>query len=286
VLVSLVRSVTITVLVENSVEPAELIAEHGLAFWIEADGRAVLFDTGQGYALPHNAAALRIDPRRAEAIALSHGHFDHTGGLPCVVDAVDAVDPVPVYAHPAALEPKYKRREDGSPRPIGMPEPARAALGRMGGSVSIHTGPVDLVPGVWLTGEVPRDRPSSGERPDFFLDPAMTRPDRVLDDQSLVIDTAGGTVVVLGCTHAGVENTLEHVRRLRPGRRIRAVLGGMHLLHAAADEITAAVDYLAALEPDWIAAGHCTGRAAMRALDERFGDRSRPCQVGERFAIA
>jgi len=231
----------------------------------------------------HNAAALQIDLRRAEAIALSHGHFDHTGGLP---DVLDVCDDVSVYAHPAALEPKYKRRADGSPQPIGMPERARSMLERLGPSVSLQTAPVDVLPGVWLTGEVPRDRPSSGERPDFFLDAELTRPDRVLDDQSLVIDTTAGTVVVLGCTHAGLENTLEHVRRLRSGRPVHAVLGGMHLLHAAPDEIAKALDCLAALEPKWIAAGHCTGRAAMRALDERFGDRLQPLQVGKRFTVA
>ena len=104
-------------LAENTVRGANLLAEHGLAFWIEADGHRILFDTGQGKVLRHNAEHLEIPLDTAEMVVISHGHFDHTGGLKDVLGAAGQID---LYLHPAALDKKYYREKTPPHRSIGI----------------------------------------------------------------------------------------------------------------------------------------------------------------------
>ena len=117
----------ITVLVENTAESPGLLAEHGLAFWIEAGSQCILFDTGQGNVLLNNAYRLGISLSRVDAIVLSHGHYDHTGGL---ADALRGNRPEAVYAHPAAMKPKFARNKDGTSREIGVPSLCEWAVQR------------------------------------------------------------------------------------------------------------------------------------------------------------
>ncbi|MGB2988117.1 MAG: MBL fold metallo-hydrolase, partial [Phycisphaerae bacterium] len=114
----MIQSLRITVLVENTVGARGLTAEHGLALWIEADGMNILFDTGQGPALTVNAKALGIDLRKTDAVVLSHGHYDHTGGLDRVLGDLERAA---VYVHPQAFEAKFGRRGDGTASYIGSP---------------------------------------------------------------------------------------------------------------------------------------------------------------------
>ena len=114
----MIRSLRITALVENTAGARGLSAEHGLAMWIEADGRKVLFDTGQGLALPHNAEALEIDLQSVSDVVLSHGHYDHSGGLPGLVGKLQQAN---VWVHPAAFEAKFGRDPQGIGQPIRAP---------------------------------------------------------------------------------------------------------------------------------------------------------------------
>jgi len=290
-----VKVLRITVLVENTVHQPGLMAEHGLAFWIEADGRRVLFDAGQGFALRHNAQRLRIPLAEADAVALSHGHFDHAGGLTQLPREMAGV---PIHLHPAALQPRYSKRGSESPRSIGIPDEALQWLQARPNLLRPTTKPVELAPGVWLSGEIPRhpspDSPDgaghfqdeAGIAQGFFLDQRCTRPDPVADDQALLIHTTGGLVLLLGCTHSGLENTLAHADRLRGEVPLRAIIGGMHLLRADAPRLERAITALAARKPELIAAGHCTGSRAVALLRERFGRRWAPCEVGARFDFA
>ena len=115
------QKISITVLVENSVHERGLKAEHGLAWHIQLGSQQVLFDTGQSDLLVENARQLGIGLDRLDAIILSHGHYDHTGGLAAVVAASSCP---PVFLHPAAREPKFSLQPDGTPRFIGLPKPA------------------------------------------------------------------------------------------------------------------------------------------------------------------
>ena len=137
--------VRVAVLVENTAQGAGMLAEHGLAYWIEWDGQRVLFDTGQGGALVGNAYKLGIPLRETDAIVLSHGHYDQTGGL---AEVLRNHRPTTVHVHPAALDAKYARNKDGTAREIGIPFPARQALRRHGHNVINTESPTSVLDGL------------------------------------------------------------------------------------------------------------------------------------------
>ena len=270
-------SATITVLVENSVTRAGLRAEHGLSFWLDLGTACVLFDTGQSGLLLDNARALGIELDAVDAIALSHGHYDHVGGLAQVLALANR--PPAVHLHPLALKPKYHRAADSDMRDIGFPEVCRTALER-DRDIRLSAGLVELAPGLFLTGEIPRTHPEENAETGFFLDANGCHPDPLADDQSLFLDTSAGTVVLLGCAHAGIINTLEHIQRLTRGRHFRAVLGGTHLNGASADRLDWTLERLTSLSIPILAPGHCTGAKAVAALWAAFPGRCLSCATG------
>jgi 7,8-dihydropterin-6-yl-methyl-4-(beta-D-ribofuranosyl)aminobenzene 5'-phosphate synthase len=143
----------------------------------------------------------------------------------------------------------------------------------------------DIVPGVWVTGEIPRITNFEEVGGPFYLDRACTQPDPLADDQALYVESAKGIVVLLGCAHAGVVNTLEYVSRITGRKRIYAVLGGMHLLRASRRRIEATGDALERFKVRVIAPGHCTGAAAVACLWNRFPSRVKECSTGSRFVF-
>ncbi|MDX9971794.1 MAG: MBL fold metallo-hydrolase [FCB group bacterium] len=272
-------TVNVTVLVENSAHGARLLGEHGLSYWVEANGHAILFDTGQGMALEHNARVLGIDLAKTEAVVLSHGHFDHTGGLPSVFTAAPQAR---IYAHTMAFEPKFTRGNDGSVREIGIPEVSlHAAQGA--GTITWTTHPTEILPGLWVTGPVPRENAFEDTGGPFFIEASCRVRDPLEDDQALFFDTDQGTVVLLGCAHAGIVNTLSYIRSLTEDRPIAAVLGGMHLLSASPERIAHTVEYLAALGKPRLGPAHCTGLKAFVGLWSTFPEQCVPCGAGTRM---
>jgi len=215
--------VKITILAEDTAGPRGTVGEHGLAIWIETDGRVVLFDTGQGLALRQNASVLVLDLSRVEVIIVSHGHYDHGGGLSDAIASCSST--APVFLHPCALLPKYTPPD----REIGIPRLAETQVSRV---IAIRE-PQQVLPGVWTTGEIPRLTAFEDTGGRFYRDSSCTTPDPLLDDQALFLESSQGLVVILGCAHAGVINTLERVRQLSGTRKIHAILGGMHLLNAS-----------------------------------------------------
>jgi len=268
------KGVCVIALVDNHAEPP-LVAEHGLALWIEAGGARILFDTGQGRALIPNAESLGIDLRTTQHVVLSHGHYDHTGGLAAVLDLAPKAR---VCLHPSALLPKYSRQPMPPHRSIGMPERTSALLRSRAGIVWT-IGPAAIAEGVTATGPIPRLNPIEEPGAGFFLDDACTIPDPLSDDQSLFIDVPDGIVLLLGCTHSGVINTCEYVRSIT-GKRIRAIIGGMHLLNADATRLDATVQALRKVSPDVIAPCHCTGEQATRCMREAFRNAFRAWGAG------
>lgn len=270
---------SITILVDNQAE-AGLIGEHGLSLWIESHGVRVLFDTGQGVALVPNSRSLGIDLGRADTLVLSHGHYDHTGGVAHVLPrALHAR----VYCHPAVVQPRYSIR-NGEPRPIQMPHHCLDAIDKLPAKRRCWTQkPLQLAENIGLTGPIPRNTAYENTGGAFYLDPEGRRADPVDDDLALWIRTETGLIVCVGCSHAGIVNTLQHVRSLNGGLPIRAVIGGFHLLDADRHRIDHTLDALRQLEVDRIIPCHCTGGRAVAALQQVLGERTSPGAAGRTF---
>lgn len=266
----------ITTLSEDTAGGRGLLAEHGLSYWIELGSRKILFDTGQGLVLTANACRLNIPLEKTEAVIISHGHYDHTGGLS---EALRLAGQIRVYAHPVALAPKYARNADGSAREIGISLLNKKKI-REQAELILTERPVEICEGLFLTGPVPRRTDFEDVGGQFFTDSNCLRPDPLVDDQSAFIETSAGTVVILGCAHAGVINTLDYVRELTGNRRIHTVLGGMHLLVAGSVRMHKTVAELRRIDARRLFPCHCTGFAAMARLWHEFPDQCALCHVG------
>lgn len=276
------RVAHITVLADNSVRGRGLLAEHGLAFWIEIDGRCLLFDTGQGAVLRHNAQNLGVRLELADAVVLSHGHYDHAGGLHHVLQAAPQAQ---VYAHPAALRPKYLRNNHGIGRDVGLPSMSESAVRERTGELIWTERPTEVAPGLFATGEIPRRTEYENSGGPFFGDHECEQADPLQDDQALFFDSHRGTVVLLGCAHAGVINTLQYVHGLTNGRPIHAVMGGMHLVTASRDRMDRTIAALRHLEVERFGPAHCTGLAATAELWNAFPGRCFSCAVGTKMVF-
>ncbi len=275
--------IRITVLIENTAYKVGLLAEHGLSYWIETDTHKVLFDTGQRYeVLRHNAEQLKCHLSELDAVVLSHGHYDHTGGLPGLLQAMRIPQ---MYLHPASLIKHYGRKKDtGLVEDIGVPSGIDEPMLKKHVDELIWTDkPTSITDGIHVTGPVPRDTDYEDVGGPFFLDKEATQPDPILDDQSIFFNTPLGTVVILGCAHAGVINTLNHVRRLTDNQPIHAVIGGMHLVNASEHRIEQTGRALRELDVQMLVPAHCTGPTPKAWLWSQFPDRWQACHVGKQF---
>lgn len=253
--------IKITVIAENTATRSEILGEHGLAFWVETPAGSVLFDAGPALSFRHNVSTLGIPLERTDAVVLSHGHSDHTGGLAWTLATAGSAR---VFMHPDALLPRFSRH-GGRSRAIGMPEDARSAS-QSCDRLEQTAQPVEIFPGLYTTGSIPRKNTVEDTGGPFFLDAAGVQPDPIEDDQALWVDTPAGLVVVLGCAHAGVINTLEHIRSLAGERPIRALLGGMHLAPASPARLEWTIAELRKFQPKQIMPMHCTGISVTAAL--------------------
>lgn len=269
----------LTCLVDNAVRSSSgLWGEHGLAYLVEAAGMRILFDTGQsGTVLLHNLKLLGVDPASLDAVAISHAHYDHTGGLPALLPYLRPG--IPLFANPDLFRGRFAQR-DGPPKPIGLPL-SRTELDAHF-TLRLSAAPQEIAPGVWTTGEI-SDRVEFEGRSKGHLMAAEGElvADAYRDDMALVFRGPGsGTgpgvtrdrlALLCGCCHAGLLNTLAHVERTFPGP-IRMIAGGLHLGGVADQDLRRVSDRLTAMpELRRVHPGHCTGEAAYLALVQALG---------------
>ena len=278
----MIERLQITVLADDHVDVPNLLAEHGLSMLIEADDRRILFDTGQGKVLRGNADALGIRLSGLDAVILSHGHYDHTGGLTVLLPECS---PAAMFLHPAALQPKYAKADGPSYRVIGLPESSRQALNAVDDRIVWSRSAIEVVPGVWCTGEIPRLPANEQTDTGFFLDADCCDPDPLTDDQALFIETRAGIVVIMGCAHAGIVNTLDRVSALTGRDQICMLAGGLHLARATNEQMEASADAIGRLNVHVLAPCHCTGMGAHSYLRARFHSLVQDVGVGTRLVL-
>ena len=251
----------ITVLVENASSRPDLKAEHGLALWIETGEGAVLFDTGASDAVVGNARALGIDLADADAIVISHGHYDHTGGLGAVAEMVAKA---PIYIGPTSTDPKLARRETGLAEIGWDPDVAARLRSRLRTAADGDA----VVPDMTVLTGFGRSSPLPSDNDRLLAGtPQDAHPDPFEDEIAVVVTTRSGPVLVSGCSHRGIGNIVTHaVQRFGP---LAAVLGGFHL-HKESEERVREIARAVSSVPR-IFGGHCTGATAMEVLKDELG---------------
>jgi 7,8-dihydropterin-6-yl-methyl-4-(beta-D-ribofuranosyl)aminobenzene 5'-phosphate synthase len=273
----------ITILCENSVGRMIGSGEHGFSAFIESDQANYLFDTGNGHAIVSNSLALGKDLRSLKRIFLSHGHNDHTGGL---VEVLKLKGPVEVHGHPDIFADRFSvSQQNGKEirRFAGMIH-KRTYLEFLGAHFVLNTEFTEIDPGVFLTGEVPRQ--TTFEKPDQRLKREADGnrvQDTLPDDQSLVLDTKKGLVVVLGCAHSGMINILRHIINKTQKDKFHLILGGTHLDFLTPEQREESIKLLKTMNIETIGVSHCTGLKAAARLGQAFGDRFTYGCVGSVF---
>lgn len=271
----------ITVLCENTVQGLGFLGEHGFAAFIETPGENILFDTGQGFSLVQNSLRLRKDLGSVSKAVVSHGHVDHTGGLPAFLGVKG---PCPIVAHPDIFSERFVLMQapggEEKPMSVGMPWP-QAYLTTRGARFEWQKEFSEIAPNVFVTGEVPRKTLFELGSPKFFVsrDGART-PDPFLDDFSMILKTSLGLIIVLGCAHAGVVNILNHAIDRTGENRIYAILGGTHLGLSPKPQFDPTIKALREFDIKMLAVSHCTSQEPIARLAAEFGDKFAFGRVG------
>jgi 7,8-dihydropterin-6-yl-methyl-4-(beta-D-ribofuranosyl)aminobenzene 5'-phosphate synthase len=272
------HTVTVTILIENTVSRSDLKAEHGLSMLVETSHGTILWDTGQSSLFIENARKMGVSLDTIDHVALSHGHYDHTGGL----SAILALKPdVHVHGHPELFTSRYSKQtaRETVIRAVGS-HVSQDDINASCGSLTLERYMSELFSGVFLTGEIPQISGVEETGGGFFLDEVCEHRDTLYDDQALIIESTRGIIVLLGCAHAGVINTLNHIAHLTSTQKIYAVLGGLHLLRASDERLEETAAVLERYNVQLIGPCHCTGSRAMAFIQSRFPDRFLTCETG------
>lgn len=266
----------ITILCENRAGLTEgIIGEHGFCALVEKNGEKLILDTGQGLSLIHNAHTLGIRLDNLSKIVLSHGHYDHTGGLEKLPVQENRVD---IIAHPDLFNPKYslKKGSHGDKyKFIGMKQTREALESRLNARFVFLTRFTPLTDQIFYSGEIPRI--TDFEALDSRLlvkHPEGYRTDHMQDDASLLIETLSGPVILTGCAHAGIVNVMEHFSHHTGHKTFYAVIGGTHLgFLNSLDQLEKTMDAFDRFQVQRLALSHCTGNEAAAACYHRFKER-------------
>lgn len=262
----------VTILTENTANARGLLAEHGLSVLVEANERRLLFDVGQSGVYRHNAGRMGVGLEGLDGIVLSHGHYDHTGGL-----EIYAGEKLPaVYIRQNALEKKLCADRDTTAfREIGIPWRER----NMPFSFHFTKAKEEIFPDIYVLGEIRAVVPLEKQPGLFYIQKeGRIVPDPMLDEQLLVIRTGEGLAVFAGCAHVGILNCLERVKEAFPGDKFYFLLAGMHLRGCGSQRREDTVQGLTEYGFSYIIPLHCTGMEAIVRMREVFG---KTCLSGE-----
>jgi 7,8-dihydropterin-6-yl-methyl-4-(beta-D-ribofuranosyl)aminobenzene 5'-phosphate synthase len=259
----------LTILVDNNAGH-DLSGEWGLSFFMEADGKKILFDTGASDLFLKNAAHLKIDLLNLDYLIFSHGHYDHTWGVDFLLQYYLAAR-VPwnqrptLLAHPGALNPKF--RDDGNEFGVLVSKPVL----KRNFKTNLIREPFQLTENLFFLGEIPRKFDFEGKSPlgQTLASDKLTT-DYLLDDTALVYKTSKGLIVITGCSHSGICNIVDYARKICREDQVIDIIGGFHLKDLKSDDpkLTGTSRYFEELNPRQIHPCHCTDLHCKMALVE------------------
>ena len=275
--------VKITTLSENTARYG-FLAEWGLSILVEVDGMRILVDTGRSFSAVHNAQLMGIDLATIDRIVLSHGHADHTGGLLNVLRIMRK--DVEIIAHPDVWAPKYTRRDSKKKEQyIGIPS-SRDELESLGARFNLTKEPVHVSEHTITTGEIPMMSEYEDVENNLLVKrDGILRQDPLADDLALVIDASFGLVVISGCAHRGIVNTLRHAQKLTGRELVYAVMGGTHLIRASQERIEKTIADLRDMGIQKLGVSHCTGFPASVQLAQKFKETFLLNNAGSRITL-
>ncbi len=261
-------NVEINVLVENTTPSSALIGEYGFSARLLIDNHNILFDTGSNDALFINSTALRIDLAQVEEIIISHGHYDHTGA---VMPFLKKYGGRKIYAHSGIFPRRLVSRTGGHVVDIGCKFAYQEAVDAGAEFVFTDTF-TEIHPGLYLTGEIPRLTKYEDVGGDFVFEKAdQLYKDLLPDDMAMVIDHPEGLIIISGCSHSGMINTLEHCRQKTGRSKVLAYVGGTHLMNASQERLKNTIEAVRMYEVQKLIIGHCTGFYAAAELYNSLG---------------
>ena len=264
-------AIKITTLNDNTAAMGNFIAEWGLSLLVETEETTILLDTGMGSAVVHNAETLGVDLAQVQTLVLSHGHSDHTGGLREVLRTMRKE--VEVIAHPDVWQAKYDKTAGKPERFIGIPF-RKEELENLGARFNLSREPVYITDSILTTGEVPMNNDFEEIDKNIFVrDGSEWKPDPVMDDRALIIKTELGLVVLPGCAHRGLINTLQHARQITGVSEVYAVIGGSHLIGASEERLWQTIAALKEIDVQKLGLCHCTDLPVISVLAQEFGEK-------------
>jgi 7,8-dihydropterin-6-yl-methyl-4-(beta-D-ribofuranosyl)aminobenzene 5'-phosphate synthase len=268
---SLLRIITLN---ENKAQiKGNLIAEWGLSFLLETKKVTILFDTGKNISVCYNAQLLGIDLNEIDKIVLSHSHSDHTGGLRQILERMNKKREVEVIAHPDIWKTRYNRYDNKPDKYMGMPFQQKE-LERLGACFRLTNKSIKITDGMVTSGEIPLitdyEKVKSKNTKRLILEDGNYQEDEILDDQAIFFKTGQGLIIITGCAHRGIINTLYYARKITGIDQIYAVIGGTHLIEASKERINQTIDALQELNIKKIGLCHCTGLPAVSLLLQKF----------------
>lgn len=263
-------SVKITVLVDTESFSENLAKEHGFSAWVESENRCILFDTGQIGGMLENAPKLGVDISKADTLVISHGHFDHTGQIPAFLDINKQAI---IYGCQNMEIKRFSCKIGTEPRSIGMPDASRDALANLPKN-RIHyiNAPHYIGKKMGITGPVPRVSALEDTGGPFFLDDHRENDDLIEDDQSMWFETPKGLLILLGCCHAGLVNTVEYIKSISGINKIYGIIGGMHLVNADEKRLAYTFDHMKQWKPEVLIPCHCTGAIPAEKMIASLGE--------------
>jgi 7,8-dihydropterin-6-yl-methyl-4-(beta-D-ribofuranosyl)aminobenzene 5'-phosphate synthase len=266
-------------------DPGRGVGEWGFAALIEADGQRLLVDTGaRPETVLRNAAELGVDLSTVTDLVLTHNHADHTGGLLTLRRELSQKNPKALTRAHVSRGIFLSRLNQEGRETSGL-LPLKADYEKLGGTFIEHAAPKELMPGVWLAGPIPRVHPEQnvsirGAGMSRLQTPSGPTDDNVPEDSSVIIASPAGLIVVTGCGHAGIINTLEYARTFTKEPRVHAAIGGFHLFAATEDELAWTAGKLREFGVQHFLGAHCTGIEAVMRLRQLAGLTRQTAAVG------